>query len=77
MNVGRLVGGIVVIVVLYAVITQPLSMAQMTRGGVGQLGVAGDRVATFMMALVGGSTVDADGVVPTGGVAAGDGSSAP
>jgi hypothetical protein len=77
MNVGRLVTGIVVILVLYAVISQPLAAAQMTRGGVGQLGVAGDRATQFVMALFGGSVSSAADVTPTGGAAAGDGSSAP
>ena len=75
MSVGRLVVGLVVVVVLYAVITQPLAMAQMARGGVGQLGVAGDRMAQFVMGVAGGAGSGA--VVPTGGVEAGDGSSAP
>lgn len=73
MNVGRLVGGLVVILVLYAVITQPQGTAEMTRGGVSQLGVAADRVAVFVMALFGGS----GRVVPAGAVETGDGSSVP
>jgi len=73
MNVGRLVIALVVVVVVYGIVTQPLSMAGMTRDGVGQLGVAGDRAAQFMMALVsGGGSAE---VVPTGGAATGDGSS--
>lgn len=74
MNVGRLVVGLVVVVVLYGVLSQPLAMAQTVRGGVGQLGVAGDRATQFVMALVGGGTT---GVTPAGGAATGDGSSAP
>lgn len=76
MSIGRLVIGIVVVLVLYSVITQPLTAAAMTRNGAGQLGEAGNRATQFITALVGG-TQSGDTVVPTGGVAAGDGSSAP
>ena len=73
----RLIGGAVLILVLYLVLSQPVTAAEMTRSGVGQLGGAGDRAATFVTSVVSGTGSGTTTVVPTGGVAAGDGSSAP
>lgn len=73
---GRLVGTVVVILVLYAVITSPQNSAAMTRNGVSALGVAADRFVVFITALVPGGSSGSTQIssVPTGGVATGDGS---
>ena len=81
MSIGRVVGLLLLVVVVYAVITQPTASAAMTRDGVGHLGDAGTSLTTFMSALVGGDA-DSSGVestsqvdrVPQGGVGTGDGS---
>lgn len=72
---GRLIGGLILIAVLYFVISQPLAAAEATRGWVSALGVVGDRVVVFVTSVVGGpgSTT----LAPTGGVETGDGSSVP
>ena len=77
-SIGRVIGLLVLVLVLYAVISQPLNSAGMARDGAGHLGDAGGQAATFMTALFGGSTSDGStDVVPLGGAATGDGSSAP
>jgi hypothetical protein len=83
MSIGRVVGLLLLVVVIYAVITQPTASAAMTRDGVGHLGDAGSSLTTFMTALVGSATDNgSSGVtsssqvdeVPDGGVSTGDGS---
>lgn len=83
MSIGRVLGILLLLVVLYAVITQPQASASMTRNGMGHLGAAGTSLATFMTALgsntsTGGSTglnrTSQVNVVPRGGVNTGDGS---
>jgi hypothetical protein len=77
MSVGRVIGTLVVIIVLYAIITQPATAAQTTRGAAGTLGDAGSSVIVFLQSLTGGTTsssyTQVNGV-PYGGVATGDGS---
>jgi len=83
-SIGRVLGILLLIVVLYAVITQPQASASMTRNGMGHLGAAGTSLATFMTALVGRNTSTGGStglnrtsqvnVVPRGGVNTGDGS---
>lgn len=79
MTVGRVIGLLVLVVVLYAVITQPVQSASAVRGGAGHLSDAGTSMTTFLSQLSGGgSTSSGTGqvdVAPTGGVATGDGSS--
>lgn len=72
----RIIGTVVVVIVLYAIITQPQTSANTTRNGVSKLGDAGHQVTTFLTSLVSGASAS-NGVryTPTGGVAAGDGSS--
>ena len=87
MSIGRVIGLLVLVVVLYAVITQPQNSATMTRDGAGSLMDAGDSVTSFMTSLVGsdrsssdpsdssGSTRTATTTrYPRGGVETGDGS---
>lgn len=78
MSVTRLIGTIVVILVIYAIVSAPVNTANLTRQGVSQLGVAGDRVTQFLTGVVGGtvgsSSSSQTDVVPTGGIATGDGS---
>lgn len=77
MSLGRIVGGLVVIVVLYAVISQPVAAAATTRNGANQLATAGHQVILFLSSVVGPGTGSQVRYTPTGGAAAGDGSSQP
>ena len=56
MSIGRVIGLLVLVVVLYAVITQPQTSASMTREGASSLMDAGDSVTSFMTSLVGNDT---------------------
>ncbi|MFC5064632.1 LysM peptidoglycan-binding domain-containing protein [Actinomycetospora atypica] len=51
MNVGRVVGVLVLILVLYAIITQPLNSAAMARSGGSSLAEAGTSVRQFLTSL--------------------------
>ena len=53
MSIGRVIGLLVLVVVLYAVITQPRTSASMARDGASSLLDAGDSVTSFMTSLVG------------------------
>ena len=50
-SVGRLVGLVVLILVLYAIVTAPLSSASMARSGGSALGSAGTSLAQFVSSL--------------------------
>ena len=51
MNVGRVVGILVLVLVLYAIITQPLNSAAMARAGGSGLAEAGTSVRQFLTSL--------------------------
>ena len=79
MSVGRVIGLLVLVVVLYSIITQPSQSAATTREGAGHLADAGSSVTVFLTELTGGSSADMTTTsqtdsTPTGGVQAGDGS---
>lgn len=69
MSVGRVLGILVLIVVLYAVITQPTQSAATTREGMGHLADAGSSMTQFMSALGDGdgSATASDGSTTSGG----------
>ena len=71
---GRIVGGLVTIVILYAIITQPVQAAAATRNGLSYLAAAGHQVVVFVSSVVPGSGTQVS-YTPTGSAAAGDGSS--
>ena len=77
MTLGRLVGLLVLVLVLYAVISQPVQMASSTRDGMGHLMDAGTRMTQFMSELVTPGSASQISSVPAGGAATGDGSYAP
>lgn len=77
---GRVIGGLVVILVLFAIISNPQGSATSTRNGASTLGSAGSQVVVFLNTLVAdlssgtvGSAVNQTSY-PRGGVATGDGS---
>lgn len=79
MSIGRLIGILVVIVVIYMIVTQPVGSANMTRDGVSRLGDAGGQMVTFVSNVVrgvGSGSSSSDRTTPLGGAATGDGSSA-
>jgi hypothetical protein len=85
---GRVIGIIIGLAVLFAIISNPVGAAQTTRNGLSNLGAAGEQVTTFLSSVVnnvavsttssGGSTyTDSNGrtyYYPSGGVETGDGS---
>ena len=79
MTLGRIVGLLVLVVVLYAIITAPAASAGMVKSGGGALAAAGSGLIVFLDNVVhpGAGTTGSSstlGVTPTGGVATGDGS---
>jgi LysM repeat protein len=53
---GRFIGVLVLILVLYAIVTQPLTSAAMTRSVGASLASAGTSIAQFFTAVTAGST---------------------
>lgn len=88
-SLGRVVGALVLILVLYAVISQPQNMAAMTRDGAGHLANMGQGLSQFMTSMTanaatgpGGGTATSSSTdqvnqTPVGGAATGDGSTTP
>lgn len=74
---GRIVGALVVIVVLYAIVTQPAQSASTTRNGASKLADAGHQMTVFLSSLVTNVNSSSSQVryTPAGAAAAGDGSS--
>ena len=80
MSVGRVIGLLVLVVVLYSVISQPAESASTVRDGAGHLSDAGTSMTTFLSQLSGGDSTTVGTQVestPIGGVDTGDGSSRP
>lgn len=79
---GRVIGTIVVILVLFAIISNPVGAAATTRNGVETLGDAGSSITVFLSSIVNDLAVSTGSspsgtttrTTPTGGVEAGDGS---
>jgi len=81
---GRVIGTVVILLVLYAIISDPLESAATTRNGVSALGDAGTSITVFLSTVVDdlavntGSTsssqLDDSTSRPRGGVETGDGS---
>jgi hypothetical protein len=72
-SLGRLIGVIATILVLFAIITAPRDSAASVRNGLSNLGAAGEQVTVFLASVVQGiSTSTAS--YPAGGVETGDGS---
>ncbi|MCD2192053.1 hypothetical protein LQ327_01435 [Actinomycetospora endophytica] len=81
MSIGRVVGWIVVLLVLYAIITQPTQSAATTSNLASGLAHAGQQTIVFIQSVAtsftGGSTSTSYSQthgVPSGGVSTGDGS---
>lgn len=83
MSLGRVIGTLVVILVLYAIVTQPQESASSVRDGVSTAGEAGSSITVFFSNIVNdlatstgarSSTGIGDRVYPDGGVETGDGS---
>ncbi|HSK60957.1 MAG TPA: hypothetical protein VK935_18095 [Actinomycetospora sp.] len=87
MSLGRFIGTVVVILVLYAIVTAPQQAASTAREGVTTAGDAGSSITVFFSSIVdniadstGASTSSSsssdigDPVYPAGGVETGDGS---
>jgi len=55
MSIGRLLGLVLLVIVLYSVISQPLSSAAMVRSGIQGLGSAGTSLTQFMSGLGAGA----------------------
>ena len=78
---GRVIGTIVVLLVLYAIISAPAQAASTTREGASNLADAGSSVVVFLNSVVnnlaastGSTTSSGQHVYPRGGVETGDGS---
>jgi hypothetical protein len=83
---GRVIGIIIGLVVLFAIISNPVGSAQTTRNGLSNLGAAGEQVTEFLSSVVTNVSVNtttgtphttSDGhtyYYPSGGVETGDGS---
>jgi hypothetical protein len=86
---GRVIGIIIGLVVLFAIISNPVGSAQTTRNGLSNLAAAGEQVTEFLSSVVTNVSVNTtsnsstsyyttpDGqrhYYPTGGVETGDGS---
>jgi hypothetical protein len=83
MSLGRVIGTLVVILVLYAIISDPQESAGTVRDGVSTAGDAGSSITVFFSSIVSdlagatgarSSTGIGDPVYPDGGVETGDGS---
>lgn len=85
MSLGRLVGVVVVILVLFAIVSEPQDSAASVRNGMSNLGDAGSQITVFLSNVVddlavstgsgSGQGSGSDGsAYPTGGVETGDGS---
>jgi hypothetical protein len=83
MSLGRVIGTIVVILVLYAIITAPQEAASSAQEGASTAADAGESITVFFSSIVNdvavatGSTSSSgvgDPVYPNGGVETGDGS---
>jgi hypothetical protein len=83
MSIGRVIGTIVVILVLYAIITAPQEAASSAQQGASTAAAAGSSITVFFSSVVNdlatatgarsGSRIG-DPVYPAGGVETGDGS---
>jgi len=83
MSLGRVIGIVVVILVLYAIVSEPQDSASSVRDGVSTAGEAGSSITVFFSSIVNdlatstgarSSTGIGDPVYPDGGVETGDGS---
>lgn len=83
MSLGRVIGTIVVILVLYAIVTAPQEAASSVQGGASTAADAGSSITVFFSSIVDdvanstGARSDTgigDPVYPAGGVETGDGS---
>jgi hypothetical protein len=83
MSLGRVIGTIVVILVLYAIITAPQEAASSARGGASTAADAGESITVFFSSIVNdvatstgarSSTGIGTPVYPAGGIETGDGS---
>lgn len=83
MSLGRVIGTLVVILVLYAIVSDPQDSASSVRDGVSTAGDAGSSITVFFSSIVDdlatssgarSSSGIGDPVYPTGGVETGDGS---
>lgn len=83
MSIGRVIGIVVVILVLFAIVSDPQDSASSVRSGLSNAGDAGSSITVFFASLVddlatstgsrSGSGIG-DPVYPAGGVETGDGS---
>lgn len=80
---ARIIGTIVILLVLFAIISNPQDSAATTRNGVETLGDAGSSITVFLTSIVndlavatgsGGSSTTTSTTYPYGGVETGDGS---
>jgi len=90
MSVGRLIGIVVVVLVLFAIVSDPQDSAASVRDGVSNAGSAGTQITVFLSNVVndlatttgarsgrsgsGSGSEIGDPVYPDGGVETGDGS---
>ncbi|HEY2193201.1 MAG TPA: hypothetical protein VGH76_13010 [Actinomycetospora sp.] len=71
---GRVIGWLVTILVLYAIISQPATAANTTSNLASGLASAGQQVVVFVQSVVGSTQYSQVHSVPYKGVATGDGS---
>lgn len=77
---ARVIGTIVIILVLFAIISNPQDAASNTRQGVSTLGEAGESITVFLSSVVNNLAVATTGYssgttyYPAGGIETGDGS---
>jgi hypothetical protein len=71
---GRVIGWIVVILVLYAIITQPVTAAATTTNLASGLANAGQQIVVFIQSVAGSTQYSQVHSVPSGGAGTGDGS---
>jgi len=71
---GRVVGWIVAILILYAIISQPRTAAATTTNLASALAGAGQQVVVFVQSVVGSTHYSQVHTVPTAGADTGDGS---
>lgn len=74
---GRVLGWLVVILILYAIITRPTVAAGTTTNLASALASAGQQVVVFVESVVGSTKYSQVHTVPTAGAETGDGSYVP